>query len=50
MVPSGESEAVTPDSDAGKEVALGKISKFGCVHLCDAALIHFSRCNDVLAN
>ena len=48
--PSGKSQGVIPDCNSGKEVALSKSSKVGGVHVRDAALIHFSRCNDVLAD
>jgi hypothetical protein len=48
--PSGESDGVAPDSNAGEEMALGKTSKVGGFHFCDAALIHFSRCDDVAAD
>jgi hypothetical protein len=45
--PAGESEAVTPHSNSGEEMALGKTSKVGRFHVCDASLIHFSRCDYV---
>jgi hypothetical protein len=43
--PSGGAECVTPDSDSGEEMALGKASKLGDSYFADVSAINLPRRN-----